>query len=216
VLLPFGPWRPRPGGGFHPNHAQIIASQVKDKLKRPDVELHVVPVVWGKPGEVVGKVIDDAKKDGKNIDMILSIGEGPSNSIVVEKVGGNKRDPIPDINNKIPGVDVSVVNDDSVTDPKYKPPKHELEKSVHLTDPTQLIDEIKDELANHRRPAFPVGPGTEAGNYLCDEMCYDLGTAIGKDDSIVRDGHFIHIPPLRPDGTVPDPQVDESGKSQII
>lgn len=64
-------------------------------------------------------------------------------------------------------------------------------------------------MKEHNRPRFPVEKGSDAGDYLCEELCYEIGEAMAENESIVKDGHFVHIPPLEfRDDKVDDALVD--------
>lgn len=160
------------------NASTDIANRVKKKLGRPDVVIEITDVFWDEPG----KHIDNVQKTDSEIEMWIAIGEGTPGVINVETQGQNERGPFVDENKRRPGVK----GVDTLNDPKK--PKGD---TVPLTAPTVLIKTIGDKLKGTKR--LPVRPSKDAGKFICDEYCWEIGNEIKNGG--IKNGHFIHIPP---------------------
>ena len=155
LITCFLPFRDRAKNG-----SQTLAHYLESRL--PDADLHVVeiPVRWGAVEAIAGPAIDNWHPD-----LLLGIGEGAPDAVVIETVGHNVR--------RGEDVDGTPPPTDTILRSKEK------ERRCRLSFAWSSITPL----------AVPIRLGLDAGTYLCNNALYIYcGTKVQR-------AGFVHVPP---------------------
>jgi pyroglutamyl-peptidase len=158
LAVGFGPFGGRPANG-----SWSAANSLKEKV----AATLEVPVVWGKPGEMLAAQWEQSRPE-----IVLCFGEGYPGFFAVEAVARNERKPIKDVNGNLPPAD------------KIEPDGAEIPASAPVLAVAKAMTER----------GFPTHVSTDAGGYLCNEMLYAAERLKAKHPEI-KLVLFVHVPP---------------------
>jgi pyroglutamyl-peptidase len=177
---------PRPGriviSGFEPfggrkfNASFKVARRVAELNADRNITLLEIPVVWGAPEKTL------AKEKAEPWSLWVAFGEG-TRCFSIETVADNQRDDYADNEQKKP-----------------------LQPRILPDAPEQLITPFPVEALAHalRNCGLPVRVSKEAGNYLCEEMFFNLLQARSQAKDQVPIVLFIHTPIMSAKVKMPD------------
>jgi pyroglutamyl-peptidase len=163
-----------PFGGRTINASFQLAKRVQAAHTKRDITLLEVPVVWGAPQKTL------AAESSRPWTLWLAFGEG-TRVFHIETVADNQRAPIED-NNREPPSRPTIIPD--------APAK------LVSPFPAKALAQALNEAG------LPVRVSTEAGNYLCEEMLFNLLHAQTSHPGGI--GIFIHTPVLGARVKMPD------------
>ncbi|HIG44537.1 MAG TPA: hypothetical protein EYQ14_28980 [Gammaproteobacteria bacterium] len=151
-----------PFDGRNVNSSWVAASSLRD------VATLRIPVVWGKPLELLQAAIAEFEPN-----IIISMGEGKEEYFHIETVARNKRNPRQDNNGQLPSTPIITGAPDT------------LQATI---DSTALHHALKAE-------QIPVRISNDAGGFLCDETLYVL-EMMKLQRPVVETVVFVHLPPF--------------------
>ncbi len=154
--------------GFSAFDGRVVNSSWVAASSLRNVALLRIPVVWGKPLELLQKAITEFEPS-----IIISMGEGLEECFSIETIARNERSPRRDNNGHLPSARVITGAPDS------------LETTI---DATGLHDALKE-------AQIPVRISSDAGGFLCEETLYVLET-MKQQHPMLETVVFIHLPPF--------------------